>query len=158
MKEKGAVMIIPRLSCLGLHLVNPGLVNVHGVSFDVEGLVVHDLLHHWSQDLSKRVLAPGAAVETHNHLNNCWISCHNLLNLIYFRPVKHKKQVQFKLITNLPTFGSFLLKDPISLKTEVAGKRLGTCSFSRNFPNSHLNTEPACCCKLLSWGHDRVSY
>lgn len=157
MKETGAVMIIPRLSCLGLHLVNPRLVNIHGVSFDVEGLVIHDLLHHWSQDLSERVLAPGATVETHNHLNNCWISCHNLLNLIYFRPVKHKKQVQFKLIKNLPTFRSFLLKDSISLKTEVAGKRW-VHAFSRNFPDSHLNTEPACCCKLLSWEHDRVSY
>lgn len=129
MKEKGAVMIIPCLSCLGLHLVNPGLVNIHGVSFDVEGLVVHDLLHHWSQDLSERVLAPGAAVETHNHLNNCWISCHNLLNLIYFRPVKHKKQVQFKLITNLPTFGSFLLKDPHLLKNRSSWKEVGYMLF-----------------------------
>lgn len=83
MKEKG-VVLIPCLSCLRLHLINPRFVNIHRVSFDVERLVVHNLLHHRGQDLPQRILAPSTAVETHDHLNNRRISSHNLLNLIYF--------------------------------------------------------------------------
>lgn len=78
------MVTIPGLSCLGLHLINPRFVNIHGVSFDVERFVIHDLLHHWGQDLPQGILAPGTTVETYNHLNNCRISCHNLLNLVYF--------------------------------------------------------------------------
>lgn len=83
-KGKGVRVTVPCLSCLGLHLINPRFVYIHGVSFDVERFVIHNLLHDRGQDLSQGVLAPGTSVETHNHLNNCRISCHDLLNLIYF--------------------------------------------------------------------------
>lgn len=69
----------PGFSSLGFHLVDPRLVDVHWIRFDIEGLVLHDLLDHWGQDLPQGILPTGTTVEAHHHLYDCGVSGHDLV-------------------------------------------------------------------------------
>lgn len=75
---------IPGLTSLRLHLVNPRLVNIHWISFDIEWFIIDYFLHNRCQDLPQGILTTGTAVETHHHFNNSRIPSHNFLYLVYF--------------------------------------------------------------------------
>lgn len=66
-----------------LQLVDPVLVDVHGVGVDAQALVLDDLLHHRGQQLPQGVLASSAAVETHHHLNDRGVPRHYVLDLVH---------------------------------------------------------------------------
>lgn len=98
------MIILPCFSCLRLHLINPRLVNIHRIGFDVERFVIHNLLYHRGQDLPESILAPGTTVEAYNHFNNRRISCHDFLNLIHLWSIRYQTQIK-------------LISEPIKLKT-----------------------------------------
>lgn len=86
-KEGSLILCSPGLSSLGLHLVDPALVDVHWIGLDVKRLVIHDLLDNRCQDLPQSILSPGTSVEAHHHLDDCGVSCNNLLHLVHLWPV-----------------------------------------------------------------------
>lgn len=74
---------VPGLSSLRFQLVHPGLVHLHRVGIDDQGLVLNDLFHHWCQELAQAVLSPGTSVEADNHLDDCRVACHYVLYLVH---------------------------------------------------------------------------
>lgn len=73
---------------LGLALVDPGLVDLHGVGADAEGAVLQHFPDGGAQDVLQSVLAPGVAVEAHQHLDDRGIASHHLLRLVHLHPGK----------------------------------------------------------------------
>lgn len=83
--RKSLLSLLPGLSGGGLDLVDPGFVYIHRVSAYVQILVVDDVFDHWCQQLPECVLTTCSSVEAHYHLDDCWVSCHNILDLIHLR-------------------------------------------------------------------------
>lgn len=83
--SEGLLCPLPGLSGGGLDLVDPGLVYIHGVGAYVQVLVVDDVFDHRCQQLPERVLTTCSSVEAHYHLDDGWVSGHNVLDLINLR-------------------------------------------------------------------------
>lgn len=75
---------LPRLSCSSLYLVDPGFVDIYGVSVYAQGLVLDDVFHDGGEKLPERVLTPSTSVKAHYHLNDCWVPSDYVLDLVYF--------------------------------------------------------------------------
>lgn len=83
---------LPRLPSCRLQLVDPGFVNIHRIGVDAKTLVFNDVFDHRSQQLSECVVASCTSVEAHHHLDNCWVPCHDVLDLVYLGPDTHGEQ------------------------------------------------------------------
>lgn len=79
-----AVFTLPGLPSRRLQLVDPGFINIHRIGVDTKTLVLNDVFDHRSQQLSECVVASCTSVEAHHHLDNCWVPCHDVLDLVYF--------------------------------------------------------------------------
>ena len=77
---------------LGLSLVDPGLVDLHGVGADAEGAVLQHLPDGGAQDFLQSVLASGVAVEAHQHLDDGGVTSDHLLRLVHLQPRRRDRE------------------------------------------------------------------
>lgn len=80
-----AVFSLPGLSSSTFQLVDPGFVDLNRVCVEAQALVLNDVFNDWSQQLSEGVVTTCTSVEAHHHLDNCWIACHYVLDLVHLR-------------------------------------------------------------------------
>lgn len=81
------------MASLGLGLVDPALVDLHGVGADAEGPLLQYLADGGPEDVPEGVLAPGVAVEAHQHLDDGRVPLHHLLGLVHLHSGRKRRRV-----------------------------------------------------------------